>query len=196
MNALLYINALARLLAAIGSVSHAALKFRERKVIRQLPTVHRTPNRFTSLKSHNSGVTTMAIQANTARVFGARSNTAATSVDDRVKAQFWLNVGYVSNVKDEDGTYRFVSLAQGIPLDSIESLPVNSRNQSFAMFRQAQNELRDDLLTEAKQLKPGEDMIFEAGPSGLTFQLRRVQDEQAAPTGENPFRRRFSATAE
>ena len=138
----------------------------------------------------------MAIQSNTARVFGARSNTAAAAFDDRVKAQFWLNVGYVSNVKDEDGTYRFVSLAQGIPLDSIESLPVNSRNQSFAMFRQAQNELRDDLLTEAKQLKPGEDMIFEAGPSGLTFQLRRVQDEQAAPTGENPFRRRFSAAAE
>ena len=196
MNALLYINALARLLAAIGSVSHAALKFRERKVIRQLPTIHRTPNRFTSLKTHNSGVTTMAIQSNTARVFGARSNTAAAAFDDRAKAQFWLNVGYVSNVKDEDGTYRFVSLAQGIPLDSIESLPVNSRNQSFAMFRQAQNELRDDLLTEAKQLKPGEDMIFEAGPSGLTFQLRRVQDEQAAPTGENPFRRRFSAAAE
>ena len=138
----------------------------------------------------------MAIQSNTARVFGARSNTAAAPFDDRAKAQFWLNVGYVSNVKDEDGTYRFVSLAQGIPLDSIESLPVNSRNQSFAMFRQAQNELRDDLLTEAKQLKPGEDMIFEAGPSGLTFQLRRVQDEQAAPTGENPFRRRFSAAAE
>lgn len=192
MNALLYINALIRLLAAIGSVAHAASKFRERKVITNLPTVHRTPNRFTSLKTHNSGVTKMAIQTNTARVFGARS-TATASTDERAKAQFWLNVGYVSNVKDEDGTYRFVSLAQGIPLDSIESLPVNSRNQSFAMFRQAQNELRDDLLTEAKQLKPGEDMIFEAGPSGLTFQLRRVQDEQAAPTGENPFRRKFQS---
>lgn len=134
----------------------------------------------------------MAIQSNTNRTFGARSTTAA-SADDRAKAQFWLNVGYVSDVKDEDGTYRFVSLAQGIPLDNIESLPTNSRNQSFAMFRQAQNELRDDLLTEAKQLKPGEDMIFDAGPSGLTFQLRRVQDEQAAPTGDNPFRRRLSS---
>lgn len=192
MNALLYINALARLLAAIGSVSHAALKFRERKVIRQLPTVHRTPNRFTSLKTHNSGVTTMAIQSNTARVFGARS-AAAAPTDDRAKAQFWLNVGYVSKVKDEDGTYRFVSLAQGIPLDNIETLATNSSNQNFAYFRQAQNELRDDLLAEAKQLKPGEDMIFTAGPSGLTLQIRRVRDEQAVPTGENPFRQKLQS---
>ena len=192
MNALLYINALARLLAAIGSVSHAALKFRERKVIRQLPTIHRTPNRFTSLKTHNSGVTTMAIQSNTARVFGARSSAAAPS-DERPKAQFWLNVGYVSKVKDEDGTYRFVSLAQGIPLDNVETLATNSSNQNFAYFRQAQNELRDDLLAEAKQLKPGEDMILEAGPSGLTFQIRRVRDEQAAPTGDNPFRQKLQS---
>lgn len=193
MNALLYINALARLLAAIGSVSHAALRFRERKVITHLPTVHRTPNRFTSLKTQPVGVTTMAIQSNTARVFGARSSAAGPATEDRPKAQFWLNVGYVSKVKDDDGTYRFVSLAQGIPLDNVETLATNSSNQNFAFFRQAQNELRDDLLAEAKQLKPGEDLILEAGPSGLTFQIRRVRDEQAAPTGENPFRQKLQS---
>ena len=133
----------------------------------------------------------MAIQSNTARVFGARSNNSAPAADDRPKAQFWLNVGYISQVKDEDGTYRFVSLTQGIPLDNIESLPTNSRNQGFAQFRQAQNELRDDLLAEAKKLAPGEDVIFDGGPNGLSIQLRRVQDEQAAPTGDNPFRRRL-----
>ena len=130
----------------------------------------------------------MAITNNT-RTFGARSNAAALPQEERAKAQFWLNVGYLSDVKDDDGTYRFVSLAQGIPLDSIESLPTNSRNQMFAHFRQAQNDLRDDLLTEARKLAPGEDVIFDAGPSGLTFQLRRVNDEQAAPIGDNPFRR-------
>lgn len=198
MNALLYISALARLLAAIGSVSHAALKFRERRVISTLPTVYRNPNRFISQPNPTQEFKTMAITANTNRTFGARSNAAAapSSGEDRAKAQFWLNVGYVSDVKDEDGTYRFVSLAQGIPLDNIESLPTNSRNQNFAHFRQAQNELRDDLMEEARKLKPGEDVIFEGGPSGLTFQLRRVQDEQAAPTGENPFRRRLSAVTE
>lgn len=135
----------------------------------------------------------MAI-TNNARVFGARSSSAtSTAAEDRPKAQFWLNVGYVSEVKDEDGTYRFVSLAQGIPLDNIESLPTNSSNQGFAHFRQAQNELRDDLLAEAKKLKPGEDLIFDGGPNGLSIQLRRVRDEQAAPTGENPFRRRLEA---
>ena len=132
----------------------------------------------------------MSIQANT-RTFGQRFNSEAAATptgDARPKANYWLNIGYVSNVKDEDGTYRFVSLAQGIPLDTLESLSVNHRNANYAHFRQAQNELRDDLIAEAKKLAPGEDLIFEAGPSGLTFQLRRVSDEQQAPTGENPYR--------
>ena len=65
----------------------------------------------------------MSIEPN--RTFGSRFNSQAAAsqpaAETRPKAQFWLNVGYVSNVKDEDGTYRFVSLAQGIPLDSVEA---------------------------------------------------------------------------
>lgn len=125
------------------------------------------------------------------RTFGARRPSSAAAASDRVKAEYWLNIGYVSNVKDEEtGTMRFVSLSQGIPLDTIETLQTNSRNKQFAYFQQARNELRDDLLEEAKKsLKPGEDMVFEAGPNGLTFQLRRVAEEAGEPTGENPFRR-------
>ena len=112
------------------------------------------------------------------------------ATEDRPKAEFWLNVGYVSEHKDDDGNYRFVALAQGIPLDQIEALPTNSKNVNFAYFRQAQNGLRDDLLTEAKKLKPGEDVVLEAGPSGITIQLRRVSEENAAPPiSGNPFMR-------
>ena len=132
----------------------------------------------------------MAIQPN--RTFGSRFGNAAPeapAADARPKAEYWLNVGYVSTYKDEDGTYRFVSLSAGIPLDTIEVLSTASRNTNFAYFRQAQNELREELLVEAAKLKPGEDLIFDAEPGQLTFQLRRVGGEVAPPTGINPFRR-------
>lgn len=131
-----------------------------------------------------------------ARTFGARFNSAATeapAVAERPKAQFWLNPGYVSTVKDEDGTYRFVSLSAGIPLDTIDVLPTNSRNVGYAQFQQARNELREDLLADAAKLEPGEEIIFDETPGVLTFQLRRVGGEVAAPTGHNPFSRRTAS---
>ena len=129
----------------------------------------------------------MSIQANT-RTFGQRFNSAATDAaptgDARPKANYWLNIGYVSYVKDEDGTYRFVSLAQGIPLDTLESLSVNHRNANYAHFRQAQNELRDDLIEEAKKLKPGEDFKnpFRHCPATVG---RRASVVSALPAGES-----------
>lgn len=132
----------------------------------------------------------MAIQPN--RTFGARfgGNAApAPEADARPKAEFWLNFGYVSTHKDEDGSYRFVSLSAGIPLDTIEVLSTSTRNTSYAYFQQARNELREELVAEASKLKPGEDVVFDAEPGQLTFQLRRVGGEVGPPTGVNPFRR-------
>lgn len=130
--------------------------------------------------------------SNLARTFGSKANsTPAAAKDDRPKAQFWMNIGYVSNVKDEDGTMRFVSLGQGVAVDTIEDLPTNSRNRDYAFFNQARNELRDEVLAEAKALKPGESIyIGDSSEGNLCIQLRRVGEEVAAPTGENPFARR------
>lgn len=126
------------------------------------------------------------------RTFGARKLQSNTrdQADERPKAQFWLNFGYISDVQDEDGTYRFVSLVTGVPLDTLEDLPVNSRNRSYAQFNQARNELRDDMLTEARKLAPGEDVCGTEEHGVLTYQIRRVAEENAAPTGENPFLRK------
>lgn len=127
---------------------------------------------------------------NPARTFGSR-NTAPAAKAELEKAQFWINIGYVSDVKDDDGTHRFVSLAKGIPLDSLEDLPVNSRNEGYAYFQQARNDLRKDLLEECRKLAPGEDFIFDAEPGQITIQMRRVSDENtSAPTGVNPFARK------
>ena len=135
----------------------------------------------------------MSIEPN--RTFGSRFNSQAAAAqtpaaEARPKAQFWLNIGYVSDVKDEDGSYRFVSLSAGIPLDTIDVLPTNSRNANFGYFQQARNELREDLLEMGAKLQPGEEHVFAAEPGALTFQLRRVGDEVKAPTGHNPFSRR------
>ena len=117
------------------------------------------------------------------RTFGTSAAPAAAPA--REKALLWLNVGYVSDVKDEDGTNRFVSLPLGIPVDSMEALPTNSRNQEYAMFQQARNDLLAQIMEVAKGVKPGEAKIL-----NLQIQLRRVNDESASapvPATGNPF---------
>lgn len=102
----------------------------------------------------------------------------------REKATLWLNIGYVSGVKDEDGTNRFVSLPLGIPVDSMEALPTNSKNEQYALFQAARNDLLAQIMEVAKDIKPGESKLL-----NLQIQLRRVADavEPAVPEAGNPF---------
>lgn len=105
---------------------------------------------------------------------------------DRAKAKLWLNLGYESNVIEEDtGKKRFVALPLGIPVDTQEKLPVNSRNADFANFQSARNALLDQIIAVGNALKPGESRLV-----NLTVQLRRVGEEitdNSAPADENPF---------
>ena len=112
-----------------------------------------------------------------------------SSKDDRPKAQFWLNIGYPVTVKTESGEeQRFVSLPTGIPLDTQEALPTNSRNSEFAAFQAARNNLHDQFMAVAAKLQPGEDKIIGLGDSGLAIQIRRVNEESApVSTEQNPF---------
>ena len=112
-----------------------------------------------------------------------------SSKDDRPKAQFWLNIGYPVTVKTESGEeQRFVSLPTGIPLDTQEALPTNSRNAEFAAFQAARNNLHDQFMAVAAKLQPGEDKIIGLGDSGLALQIRRVNEESApVSTEQNPF---------
>ena len=112
-----------------------------------------------------------------------------SSKDDRPKAQFWLNIGYPVTVKTESGEeQRFVSLPTGIPLDTQEALPTNSRNAEFAAFQAARNNLHDQFMAVAAKLQPGEEKIIGLGDSGLALQIRRVNTESApVSTEQNPF---------
>lgn len=136
------------------------------------------------------------------RAFGAQSNNGAAQSQggtraDQPKAKVWLNVGYVvSNVPtgqvDDKGKAivedRFVSLPVGIPLDTMEKLPTNARNESFAQFQAARNDLYDQLMGEAEKLAPGEDLTIGIG-AGLSIQIRRVAEERQNIVSDesNPF---------
>ena len=126
----------------------------------------------------------MAIQ-NIQRTFGAFANQntapAAGSKEQKPKAQFWLNVGYDSGIPDENGENKFVSLPVGIPLDGMELLPTNSRNKDFAAFQAARNDLYEQIMEVCKSLEPGESRILGDSSGGLQVQVRRVNDDAAAP---------------
>lgn len=131
------------------------------------------------------------------KTFGAGSNQTSTTSNssDRAnqpKAKIWLNIGYVvENVPTSDGSgteSRFVSLPVGIPLDTMEKLPTNSRNQLYAQFQAARNDLFDQLMAVASELQPGEDRIFGV-ENGLAIQIRHVAAERENITvgADNPF---------
>lgn len=111
-------------------------------------------------------------------------NNGSTNKDNRPKAQYWINIGYTVQVKGEQGPEdRFVSLPTGIPLDTQEALPTNSRNAEFAAFQAARNNLHDQIMAAAAKLQPGEEKLL-----NLQIQLRRVNEETAPVAAElNPF---------
>jgi hypothetical protein len=127
-----------------------------------------------------------------ATTFGApKAGNKAAANQERPKSQFWLNIGYVAEGAGKEGEDTFVSLPTGLALDTMEKLSTNSSNQEFAQLQAARNDLLDQLLAQAKDLKPGEDMIF-----NLQLQIRRVREDQAVSTGEdNKFARKLAFAA-
>ena len=123
------------------------------------------------------------------KTFGNQAKAATAVKEDRPKANLWLNIGYSVEVDTAEGVeQRFVSLPVGIPLDTMEPLPTNSRNADFAAFQAARNNLHDQFMAVAAKLQPGEEKIIGLGDSGLALQIRRVNQESApVPTEQNPF---------
>jgi hypothetical protein len=116
----------------------------------------------------------------TKKTFGARSAAATAPKNERPKAQFWLNFGYLTPAGVEGEDDRFVSLPMGIPLDTMEKLSTKSSNADFAQFQAARNDLLDQIIEAASVLEPGQDYVI-AADGGLAVQVRRVSEEAAAP---------------
>ena len=116
--------------------------------------------------------------------FGAKATAAKSAiVEEKVKSQLWVNVGYSIEVNGESV---FVSIPMGIPVDSIKELPTNTRNAEFNMLNQARNQLLADIVAASEDLESGESHVLE-----LEVQLRRIDKEpDPLPAGStNPFLR-------
>lgn len=127
--------------------------------------------------------------------FGEKFGAAVASTkgaEDRKnlpKAQFWLNIGYQTTVEiDGVPEVRFISLPQGIPLDTMTLVDAKSNNELFRMLRSAQNDLHEQLMAKAATMQPGDEVILGEETEGLMIQLRRVKEE-AAPiaSDKNPL---------
>ena len=120
--------------------------------------------------------------------FGVRGNDVKASEEKMVEAQYWLNIGYVSDETDaETGETRFVSLPFGIPLDTQKRLGTKQANRDLAAFYAARNDLLDQLLEVGASLKPGEDAIYEC-ENGLCIQIRRVRAAAEEAVADDYFR--------
>ena len=117
--------------------------------------------------------------------FGSKAPKASTAtvVEEKVKSQLWINVGYSIEV---NGEQVFVSVPMGIPVDSVKELPTNTRNTDFNLLNQARNQLLADIASASEDLESGESHVLE-----LEVQLRRIDKEvDPLPAGSNnPFLR-------
>lgn len=102
--------------------------------------------------------------------FGAQQQAAAKpAAADRPQAEFWLNLGYTTDMQNQEtGEYLFVSLPQGVPLDTQELADTNVRSNELAAIRGAQNELHAQLMEYVSNMEPGESKIIK-----LEVQVRR-----------------------
>ena len=113
----------------------------------------------------------------------AKTNTAAasgtsnrrTQAQDRPSAKLWLNVGY-------DANGRFVNLPVGIPVDTMELLPIRGQNEEWAQFQSARNQLLKAIQEAGDNLEPGAEVEVK-----LTVKLRKVNEEVEVKAEDNAF---------
>jgi hypothetical protein len=120
------------------------------------------------------------------------NNGESNSRADQPKAQVWMNVGYSQEVstgeKDDKGKdimeTIFIALPLGLPVDTMEPININTRNQSYGQLQAARNDLLSQLQDAAAKLAPGEETSVK-----LEIQLRRVSDPAVVPAADetNPF---------
>ena len=119
---------------------------------------------------------------------GKSNNAAATGTNnrrgqaqDRPAAKLWLNVGY-------DANGRFVNLPVGIPVDTMELLPIRGQNEEWAQFQSARNSLLKAIQEAGDNLEPGAEVEVK-----LVVKLRKVNEEIEVSKEDNPFAANLSS---
>ena len=105
----------------------------------------------------------------------------AQQASDRPQAKLWLNVGY-------DANGRFVNLPVGIPVDTMELLPIRGQNEEWAQFQSARNDLLKAIQEAGDNLQPGAEVEVK-----LVVKLRKVNEELEVSKKDNPFAANLSS---
>ena len=115
-----------------------------------------------------------AAKTNNAAASGTGRN-GRTQAQDRPAAKLWLNLGY-------DANGRFVNLPVGIPVDTMELLPIRGQNEEWAQFQSARNQLLKAIQEAGDNLEPGAEVEV-----NLTVKLRKVNEEIEVKAEDNAF---------
>lgn len=124
-------------------------------------------------------------------IFGAGApGASARTREDRPQAKVWLNVGRQVDCKVDDGTgnkvngTQFIALPMGLALDTMEEMavPKSNRNPEYKQIVLARNHLMKQIQAAAEKLQPGEELLIP-----LQVQIRRVEEAQDLPEGDNQF---------
>lgn len=114
----------------------------------------------------------------------ATSNRRGQSTEQKPNAKLWLNVGYeVQHTNDKgEETTRFINLPVGIPLDTMEALPISGQSIEFASLRSAQNDLLKALQAAGDDMDPGAEKQV-----NLVIKIRKVNSQIEVKREDNPF---------
>lgn len=88
------------------------------------------------------------------------SRKTVTTNEERVNAKVWLNIGFISEYKDEDGKNIFISLPKGIALDTMPDVKVGNKDSDYNSILSTKNELKQMLLKAAESMAPGERQVI------------------------------------
>lgn len=114
----------------------------------------------------NNNTTNNAIDA-----FISNSRKNITTNDERASAKVWLNIGFISEYKDEDGKNIFISLPKGIALDTMPDVKVGNKDSDYNSILSTKNELKQMLLKAAESMAPGERQVI-----NLSVELYKVAE--------------------
>jgi hypothetical protein len=113
---------------------------------------------------------------------------AGEPVQQREAAQFWLNIGYFTEIPNsQTGELEpvFISLPFGIALDTMTRKSVERVSGFKLKLAVGANKLLDNLLAAGVKLEPGESKVLDIGEqSGLALELRRVKGNSEVPVAE------------
>ena len=99
------------------------------------------------------------------------SRKTVTADNERVNAKVWLNIGFISEYKDENGKNIFISLPKGIALDTMPDVKVGNKDSDYNSILQTKNDLKAMLLKAAESMAPGERQVI-----NLSVELYKVSE--------------------